>query len=135
MLAFEATRSFPCTYSHILMQPVTSKRYLSTFTQTLKLAVVLHILKKPNLHPASLDYKLRDVARRYLSHNTDHHLLASNLSAYCPFHSAKRALQCVHDDLIKDNSHVSLLAHHDGSSAFHTVDHKILLSILAERFC
>jgi len=57
-------------------------------------------------------------------------------SAYRSFHSTKTALLSVHNDLVRsiDNGKVSLLVLLDLSAAFDTVDHQLLLSVLANGF-
>ena len=76
------------------------------------------------------------VARRLTSHVVEFNLLPTRQSAYRPYHSTETAVLSVHNDLVYaiDNRHVSLLVLLDLSAAFDTVDHDILLSILANRF-
>ena len=83
----------------------------------------------------------RVVARRLTSHIVEFNLLPPNqtvcIQTYTPYHSTETAVLSVHNDLVNaiDNRHVSLLVLLDLSVAFDTVDHDILLSILANRFC
>ena len=57
--------------------------------------------------------------------------------AYRARHSTETALLSVHNDLVCsiDDGKVSVLVLLDLSSAFDTVDHEILLSLLTQRFC
>ena len=115
----------------------------------LKQARVLPLLKKPTLDPddassyrpiSNLPYlsKLieRVVASRFSEHSTTFNLLPVQQSAYRSFHSTETALLAVHNDLVRsiDGGKVSLLVLLDLSAAFDTVDHHILLSVLASRF-
>lgn len=112
-------------------------------------AIVFPRLKKPNLDPDSLSSyrpisnlsfisKLveRAVAKQFMSHTSTNHLLPQNQSAYRPFHSTETAVVSVHNDLVRaiDSGHVTCLILLDLSSAFDTVDHQILLSILNHHF-
>jgi len=78
----------------------------------------------------------RVVARRLTSHIVEFNLLPTRQSAYRPYHSTETAVLSVHNDLVYAiyNRHVSLLVLLDLSAAFDTVNHDILLSILANRF-
>ena len=71
-----------------------------------------------------------------MKHVNDHTLLPAHQSAYRRFHSTETAIAAVHNDLIRaaDDDHVTALVLLDLSSAFDTVDHDILLSVLAKRF-
>ena len=78
----------------------------------------------------------RVVAARLLHHVDSHQLLPDCQSAYRRFHSTETAIAVVHNDLVvaADADHVSALVLLDLSSAFDTVDHQILLSVLQRRF-
>ena len=78
----------------------------------------------------------RVVASRLLYHVNSHHLLPERQSAYRFFHSTETAIAAVHNDLVvaSDANLVSAIVMLDLSSAFDTVDHKILLSLLQRRF-
>jgi Reverse transcriptase (RNA-dependent DNA polymerase) len=119
------------------------------FPHSLKRAIVTPRLKKPTLNNGVLaSYRPitnlsflpkvieQVVAKQFRSHLSASYLLPPNQSAYCPFHSMKTTVLCVHDDLVHaiDNSHVSALLFLDLSSAFDIVDHAVLLSALSKRF-
>ena len=119
------------------------------FPVQLKQTRVLPLLKKPTLDPdeassyrpiSNLPYlsKLieRVVVSRFAEHSVTCSLLPVQQSAYQPFHSTETALLSVHNDLVRsiDNGKVSLLVLLDLSAAFDTVDHQLLLSVLANRF-
>ena len=119
------------------------------FPAQLKQARVLPLLKKPSLDPdvaasyrpiSNLSYlsKLieRVVATRFAEHSSTNNLLPVQQSAYRPFHSTETAIVSVHNDLVRtvDSGKMSLLILLDLSAAFDTVDHTILLSVLADRF-
>ena len=74
---------------------------------------------------------MRDVT--LTSRIVEFNLLPTRQSAYRPYHSTETAVLSVHNDLVYaiDNRYVSLLVLLDLSAAFDTVDHDILLSILA----
>jgi len=120
----------------------------SLFPSSLKHALVHPRIKKPTLDPGvvsnyrpisnlSFISKLaeRVVARRLTSHVVEFNLLPTRQSAYRPYHSTETAVLSVHNDLVYaiDNKRVSLLVLLDLSAVFDTVDHDILLSILANR--
>jgi hypothetical protein len=77
----------------------------------------------------------RIVARRFSSYVFSHNLLPSRQSGFRPFHSTETAVLSVHNDLVRsiDDGQVAALLL-DLSSAFDTVDHSLLLTILANRF-
>jgi len=119
------------------------------FPAQLKQARVFPLLKKPTLDPdeassyrpiSNLPYisKLieRVVVSRFAEHSAMHSLLPVQQSAYRPHHSTETALLSVHNGLVRsvDNGRVSLLVLLDLSAAFDTVDHQLLLSVLAKRF-
>ena len=119
------------------------------FPAQLKQARVLPLLKKSSLDPdvatsyrpiSNLSYlsKLieRVVVTRFAEHSSTNKLLPVQQSAYRPHHSTETATVSVSNDLVRtiDNGSVSLLVLLDLSTAFDTVDHSILLSVLADRF-
>ena len=69
-------------------------------------------------------------------HARQHSLLPVMQSAYRPFHSTETALVKLASDCLMnmDKQELTLLVVIDLSAAFDTVDHKILLSQLKERF-
>jgi len=114
-----------------------------------KRAIVRSLLKKPKLElgdhnlyrPISnltFTYKLveRVVAARFMKHVDDHTLLPAHQSAYRRFHSTETAIAAVHNYHIRaaDADQVTALVLLDVSSAFDTVDHNILMSVLETRF-
>ena len=114
-----------------------------------KHATVRPLLKKPTLDPDELSsYRPisnltfvskmveRVVAARFNKHVDNNHLLPEGQSAYRRFHSTETAIAAVHNDLVRaaDNDHVTALVLLDLSSAFDTVDHQILLSVLQQGF-
>ena len=78
----------------------------------------------------------RVVAERFMKHVDNHSLLPARQSAYRHYHSTETAIAAVHNDLIRaaDADPVTALVLLDLSSAFDTVDHDILLSVLEKRF-
>ena len=114
-----------------------------------KHAVVLPLLKKPNLSPEELS-NFRPVSNLpFLSkvlekvvllqlkkHLTKNNLLDNFQSAYREFHNTETALLKVQNDLIcaADKGHTSILALLDLSAAFDTIDHSILLERLSKTF-
>ena len=80
----------------------------------------------------------RVVAVWLLKHVDSYNLLPERQSAYRRFHSTETAIAVVHNDLVRaaDADHVTALVGLllDLSSAFDTVDHHILLSVLQQRF-
>jgi len=114
-----------------------------------KHALVRPLLKKSTLDPYDLcSYRPisnltfvskmveRVVAVRLLKHVDSYNLLPERQSAYRRFHSTETAIAVVHNDLVRaaDADHVTALVLLDLSSAFDTVDHHILLSVLQQRF-
>ena len=73
---------------------------------------------------------------RFADHLSTNKLLPVQQSAYRPHHSTETAIVSVYNDLVRtiDNGNVSLLVLLGLSAAFDTVDHSILLSVLADRF-
>ena len=78
----------------------------------------------------------RVVAARFSQHVESNKLLPQRQSAYRRFHSTEAVIAAVHNDLIRaaDADRVSALVLLDLSSAFDTVDHQILLSVLNQRY-
>jgi hypothetical protein len=120
------------------------------FTHRLKEARVLQLLNKPSLNPdlassyrpiSNLSFisKLveRVVAKRLTSYVATANLFPSQQLACHTYHSTEMAVLSVHNGLVcaSDKGHVSSLMLLDRSAAFDTVDHKLLLTILASRFC
>ena len=120
-----------------------------TLPNSQKHATVHPLLKKPKLDPDNLNSyrpisnltftsKLveRVVAARFLKHVDHHKLLPERQSAYRHLHSTETAIAAVHNDLVcaADADQVAALVLLDLSSAFDTVDHDILLSVLERRF-
>ena len=79
---------------------------------------------------------LRVVVKRFTAHANTLNLFPAQQSAYRTNHSTETAVLSIHNDLVRsiDSGNVSLLALLDLSSAFDTVDHNILLSVLENRF-
>ena len=69
------------------------------------------------------------VLSQVYSYLDSHNLYKTCQSAYCPGHSTETALLKVNDDpfLSLNKGNISLLAMHDFSSAFDTIDHSILV--------
>ena len=122
-----------------------------TLPESQKHAIVRPLLKKPKLDPddlnshrpiSNLTFTSKLVERviavtfMFMKYVNDHKLLPARQSAYSRFHSTETAIAAVHNDLIRaaDADHVTALVLLDLSSAFDTVDHGILLSILQRRF-
>ena len=114
------------------------------FPSQLKHALVTPRLKKPALDPdtassyrpiSNLSFisKLveRLVAKRFTSHVNLHTLLPAQQSAYRPFHSTETAVLSVNN---VDDCRVSQLVLLNLSAAFDTVDHRVLLCVLSDRF-
>ena len=119
------------------------------FPSSQKHAIVLPLLKKPTLDPDSLNsYRPisnlsfvskvleRGVSRRLVTHINTYQLLPARQSAYRRHFSTETAVLCVHNDTVRaiDNGLATGLVLLDLSSAFDTVDHSILLSVLNNRF-
>jgi hypothetical protein len=78
----------------------------------------------------------RAVSTQMMSYLIDNHLLAKRLSAYRSFYSTETALIRVFNDVlyaIDDHQEVVLVLL-DLSSAFHTIDHTLLLERLSHRY-
>ena len=78
----------------------------------------------------------RVVAARFMQHIDNYKLLPERQSAYRRFHMTETAITAVHDDLVcaADADRVTALILLDLSSAFNTVDHQIMLTVLQQRF-
>ena len=74
----------------------------------------------------------RVVARQFTAHADKHDLFPARQSAYRHCHSTETAVLTVHNYIVcaTDGVHVVALALLDLSSAFDTIDHTLLLSIL-----
>ena len=89
------------------------------------------------MHVAFLSKILRRVvARQFMDHADQNGLLPARQSAYRKFHSTESAVLVVHNDIVCtiDQGHVVALVLLDLSSAFDTVDHPTMLSLLHDRF-
>jgi len=119
------------------------------FPDSQKQARVTARLKKPSLNPDDLNSFrpisnltflskiIERIATKQLTlHADQNELFPARQSAYRRFHSTESAVLVVHNDIIRaiDEGHVVALALLDLSSAFDTVDHPTLLSILQSRF-
>ena len=105
-------------------------------------------LKKPSLNPDDNSFRPisnltflskiieRIATKQLILHADQNELFPARQSAYRRFHSTESAVLVVHNDIIRviDEGHVVALALLDLSSAFDTVDHPTLLSILQSRF-
>ena len=136
-----------------LIEPITAMINQSLLSGivpvSFKHAVVLPLLKKPNLSPEELS-NFRPVSNLpFLSkilekvvllqlkkHLTKNNLLDNFQSACREFHNTETALLKVQNDLIcaADKGHTSILALLDLSAAFDTIDHSILLERLSKTF-
>ena len=78
----------------------------------------------------------RAVTSRFVLHSENNKLFPASQSAYRQFHSTETAVCIVHNDLVRaiDRGHVTALVMLDLSAAFDTVDHSVLLEVLANRF-
>jgi len=114
-----------------------------------KHATVLPGIKKPTLDEAGLNSyrpisnpsfvsKLveRVVDYQYVEHAEQNYLFPARQSAYRHQHSRETAVVSLVSDLVRavDNGKVSALVLLDLSSAFDTVDHGSLLTVLDDRF-
>jgi len=71
-----------------------------------------------------------------MQHIDNYKLLPERQSAYRRFHSTETAITAVHNDLVcaADADRVTALIVIDLSSAFNTVDHQSMLTVLQQRF-
>jgi len=78
----------------------------------------------------------RVVTEQFTSHAALNGLFPERQSAYRQFHSAESAVLALHNNIVSaiDQDEVTGLVLLDLSSAFDTVDHASLLSILESRF-
>lgn len=119
------------------------------FPDSQKQARLTARLKKPSLNPDDLNSfrpisnltflsKIveRIVVKQFTHHADLHGLFPPNQSAYRQFHSTESAVLLVHNDIVRaiDRGHNVALVLLDLSSAFDTVDHRTLLTILQSRF-
>ena len=119
------------------------------FPDSQKRALVRARLKKPSINPDDLNsYRPisnltflskileRVVVRQFMDHADQNDLLPPRQSAYRKFHSTESAVLIVHNDIVCaiDQGQVVALVLLDLSSAFDTVDHPTLLSLLQDRF-
>ena len=120
-----------------------------TFPDKLKHAIITPVIKKQNVdanalknfRPVSNIPYLSKVIERHAVDNISRYMTANELgeplqSAYKPVHSTETALLKVKSDIMESVSHRKgvFLALLDLSAAFDTVNHKILLSRLANDF-
>jgi len=121
----------------------------AVFPVSQKQAIVFPRLKKSTLDPdhptsyrqisnLSFTFKVveRIVASRFVRHAEDNHLFPTRQSSYRGGHSTETAMLCVYNDRVRavDNKHVTALMLLDLSSAFDTVNHCTLLTVLHRRF-
>ena len=121
----------------------------ATMPTELKEAVLTPKLKKYSLdHEAYSHFRpisnlkfISKVVEKVVSYQLVNHLQENNLeerfqSAYKSFHSTETALVKVHNDIVTaiDYQQQVILVLLDLSTAFNTIDHKILLSRLSTRF-
>jgi hypothetical protein len=114
-----------------------------------KVAAVIPLLKKilldpeifKNLRPVSnlpfISKTLEKVAgKRILIHKDTNKLHEKMQSAYKRYHSTETALICIQNDIIRaiDEKYCVFVVQLDMSAAFDTVDHKVLLKRLSDRF-
>ena len=118
------------------------------FPNDWKEAIILPILKKAglessfdNLRPISNLAYISKLIERAVYNQIHDHLLCWNLypilqSAYRQYHSTETALLKVFNDILMNmnSQRVTLLVLLDLSSAFDTIDHKILLERLSSKF-
>ena len=78
----------------------------------------------------------RIVASRFVMRDEDNHLFPIRPSSYRRGHSTETAMLSVYNDLVRavDSKLVTALVLLDLSSAFDTVDHSTLLTVLDRRF-
>ena len=113
--------------------------------ESLKSAIVMPLLKKSNLdHNILKNYRPvsnltfiskvleRVVAKQFNEHMTQNDLHEPLQSAYKRYHSTETALLKVHDDIMwaMERKGVTILLLLDLSSAFDTIDHKVLITRL-----
>ena len=133
----------------VIVKIVNTSFATNTFPNTLKIAIVLPLLKKilldienkKNYRPVSnLPFLGKVIEKtsvgRFSEHITDHNLVELLQSAYKEFHSVETALLLVCDDMlgaIDKGQHV-LLTLLDYSAAFDTVGHGILFQRLQDSY-
>jgi hypothetical protein len=114
-----------------------------------KQAMVSARLKKPTMDPADLNsyrpisnlsfvskFVERSVAARFVKHCDQNKLFPVRQSAFRRHHSTETAVLIVHNDIVRavDKGQSTAMMFLDLSSAFDTVDHVHMLSILRRRF-
>ena len=133
----------------VLMLICNASFFAGRLPQSQKQAIVSARLKKPTLDPDDLNsyrpisnlsfvskFVERAVAGRFVRHCEEHHLHPAKQSAYRRFHSTETAVLVVYNDIVRavDSGQLVPLVLLDLSSAFDTVDHDCLLTILRNRF-
>jgi len=78
----------------------------------------------------------RPVASRLVGHCESNSLFSVTQSAYRKYHSTETAVTIVYTDIVRavDRGQITDLVLLDLSSAFDTVDHSCLISVLRQRF-
>ena len=107
----------------LLKKPTLDANDLSSYRPILNLSFVSKTIE-------------RVVDSRLTRHADLHSLLPTNQSAYRSKHSTETAVVSVHNELVYavDSGHVGALVMLDLSSAFDTVDHDVMFSVLSARF-
>ena len=145
----------PLLMTHLdsLLDPITDiineSLQSGTVPNAFKHAVILPLLKKPNLSPdelknfrpvSNLPFLSKILEKVVLAqlkkHLSKHNLLDPCQSAYREFHNTETALLKVHNDLLcsTDGGDTAILALLDLSAAFDTIDHSILMERLSTTF-
>ena len=119
------------------------------FPTSQKQAIIIPRLKKSTLNPdhvtshrpisnLSFTSKLVEcvIASRFVQHAEDNHLVPTRQSSYCQGHSTETVMLCVYNNLVQaiDSKIVTALVSLDLSSAYDTVNHSTLLTVLNRHF-
>ena len=137
------------TLAPTITQIVNQSLLTGEFPSELKQAVVTPLLKNTSLDPnilkhyrpvSNLHY-ISKIVEKVVAKQLSEHLLNNSLyepyqSAYRTHHSTESALVRVSNDILHaiDNKQSVILVLLDMSAAFDTIDHKILLNMLDERY-